>query len=431
MKKRLSYAEEVRSRILGKSWLKDFVTPDYDEYCISNIPATLTKIFHIPHLSGNPLADPEVKPVLEDVSRVVLLLVDALSYTQLLKAFGGGDSILQRFFDRSVLLPLTSTFPSTTPPGLTSLNTGLTPQQHAVIGYSLYLKQFGLVANMVNFSPSVDFRRDTLREIGLDPNEFLNAKTLYEFLGEEGYPSYVVTRWFYRNSTLTNIIHKGAKIETYVDTPDLFITLRRLLESRPTEESYIFAYWDTLDTASHVYGPASEEAEAEIRSLAYSLKTEFLDRLDKSAVKNTLLLITSDHGGHTLVDGKTVIVPDHPELLRDLQIPPTGSSRSPYFYPKPGRFNSVRRYLTEKFGDGFLLLESEEALKKGLFGVGEVADETRDRIGDLLALPREGHSIFYPYKPHREELILKGGHGGLSEDEMLVPFLALPLEKAI
>ncbi|MFQ6134948.1 MAG: alkaline phosphatase family protein [Nitrososphaerales archaeon] len=429
MRKVFSYAEAVRSRVLKRSWLKGFVTPDYDDYCISNIPATLYKTFGIGHRSGNPLADSELKSALEGARKVVLLLVDSLGYSQLLNVLSGNRSILRRFIDRSIFLPLTSTFASTTPTALTSLSTGLTPQQHAVTGYSIYLKRFGLVANMVSFTPSVESRRDVLTEVGLDPSEFLGAKTLHEVLGEEGYPSYVVTRWFFRNSAMTQMLHKGAEIETYVDTPDLFITLRHLIESRPAEESYIFAYWDTLDTASHVYGPASEEVEAEIRSMLYSLKTELLDRIDRSAAKNTVLLVTSDHGHHTFVDDKTVIVPDHPELFRDLQIPPTGSSRAPYLYPKPGRLESVKGYLTKHFGDGFLLMESEEALKRGLFGRGEVADETRDRIGDLIALPREGYSLFYPYKPHREELVLKGGHGGLSEDEMLVPLLALPLKR--
>lgn len=427
MKKVFSHAEEIRQRILKKSWLKGFVTPDYDEYCITNIPATIYKTFGIGHGSGSPLVDSELKSALEGARKIVLLLVDSLGYSQLLNVLSGSRSMLHRFTDRSVFLPLTSTFASTTPTAQTSLNTGLTPQQHAVTGYSIYLKQFGLVANMVNFTPSVEFRRDVLIEAGLDPSDFLGAKTVYEVLGEEGYPSHVVTRWFFRNSALTRMLHKGAKIEPYVDTPDLFITLRRLIESRSTEESYIFAYWDTLDTASHVYGPASEEAEAEIRSMIYSLKTELLDRVDKGAAKNTLLLVTSDHGHHTLVENKTVKVPDHPRLFGDLQIPPTGSSRAPYLYPKPGRLESVKEYFAKNFEDGFLLIESEEALKRGLFGRGEVAEATSDRIGDLIALPREGYSLFYPYKPHREEFVLKGGHGGLSENEMLVPLWALPL----
>ena len=431
VKRLLSQADEVRRRILGKSWLDGFVTPDYEEYGISNIPATLSKIFNIAPEHGHPLSAETVKPLYEGGRRVILLLIDSLGYHVLLKMLGAKDSALRRLPSESLLLPLTSTFPSTTPTALTSLNTGLTPQQHAIAGYSLYLKQFGLVANMVNFSPAVENRRDMLLDLGLDPARFMSGRTIYEALTDAGYPSRVVTRWFFRNTAFTSIVHRGAKIEPYVDTPDMFITLRRFLEAKPGEEQYIFAYWDTLDVASHVYGPFSEEAEAEMRSLLYSMKTELLDRLSRAAAKDTLLLITSDHGGHTLLEDQTIRASDQPELLKHLQIPPTGTSRAPYLYPKAGHMDSVRSYFTDTFGDSFTLLESEEGLKRGLFGLGEVAEDLRDRIGDLIAFPREGYSLFYSYKPHKDETLLKGGHGGLSEDEMLVPLLAVQLKHAV
>jgi hypothetical protein len=426
-----SDAEEIRCRILRKSWLDDFVTPDYAEYGISNIPATLSKIFNVTPERGYPFSDEAAKPLYEHGRRVILLLVDSLGYNVLLKSLGEKDSFLHKLPSSSLLLPLTSTFPSTTPTALTSLNTGLTPQQHAIAGYSIYLKQLGLVANMVNFSPAIENRRDFLLDLGLDPAQFMSGRTIYEMLTEAGYSARVVTRWFFRNTAFTGIVHRGAKIEPYVDTPDLFITLRRLLEAKPGEEQYIFAYWDTLDVVSHVYGPFSEEAEAEMRSLLYSLKTELIDRVGREAAKDTLLLITSDHGGHALLKDKTIKASDQPDLLKHLQIPPTGNSRAPYLYPKPNHLDSVRRYFDETFSDSFTLLESEEGLARGLFGFGEIAEVMRDRIGDLIALPHDGYSLFYSYKQHRDETLLKGGHGGLSENEMLVPLLAIPLDQVV
>tara|TARA_B100001971_G_scaffold211916_1_gene240721 strand:- start:972 stop:1646 length:675 start_codon:yes stop_codon:yes gene_type:complete len=224
------------------------------------------------------------------------------------------------------------------------------------------------------------------------------------------------------------MLHKGANLEFYVDTSDLFVKLKRLVESNPSEESYILAYWDTLDATSHVYGPNSEEVEAAIRSLFYSLKTEFLDRVNKDSTKETILLVASDHGHHTFVKDKTVNISDHKELFQDLQIPPTGSSRAPYLYPKPGKLESVKDYFSKHFGDCFHLLESKEALNRGLFGRGKISDQTQDRIGELLALPKEGSSLYYPYRPHRSNQVLKGGHGGLMKDEMMVPLLILKLK---
>ena len=81
------------------------------------------------------------------------------------------------------------------------------------------------------------------------------------------------------------MLHKGANLELYVDTSDLFIKLKRLIESNPSEVSYILDYWDTLDATSHVYGPKSEEVEVVIRNFFYSFKTEFLNRVNKNYTK--------------------------------------------------------------------------------------------------------------------------------------------------
>lgn len=425
MKKLFLDADVIRKEIVKKSWLKGFVTPDYDKYCISNIPATILNTFNISQKNGNHIINLELKNILDGVNRVILLIIDSLGYNQLLQYLNVNGSHLHQFIDNAVLLPLTSTFASTTPTALTSLSTGLTPQQHGITGYSVYLKQLGLVANMVNFSPSVDTRPNSLIDVGLDPSDFLGKKTLHEILNKEGYKSHVVTRRIFRNSALTQMIHKGANIESYVDTSDLFIHLKRLIESKPLGESYIFAYWDTLDTTSHIYGPSSEEIDATIRNLFYSMKTELLDRVNKGAAKKTILLVASDHGHHAFMDNKTIKLSDHPKLFSDLQIPPTGSSRAAYLYPKPGKLEDIKKYFNTYFKDMFLLLESEEALKLGLFGRGVIRDETKERIGKIIVLPKKGSSLYYSYKPQKNYRFLKGGHGGLMEDEMMTPLLAI------
>ena len=139
-------------------------------------------------------------------------------------------------------------------------------------------------------------------------------------------------------------------------------------------------------------------------------------------------MVASDHGHHTFAKDKTVIISDHKKLFQDLQIPPTGSSRAPFLYPKPGKLESVKDYLSNHFGNCFQLLESKDALNRGLFGRGKISDQTRDRIGESLAIPREGSSLYYPYRPHTSDQVLKGGHGGLMKDEMMVPLLILKLK---
>jgi hypothetical protein len=144
-------------------------------------------------------------------------------------------------------------------------------------------------------------------------------------------------------------------------------------------------------------------------------------------LNKTILLITSDHGHHSLPRNKTISINDYPDLLDDLNVPPTGSSRSPFIYPKKGKQESVKRFINQQFGSEFGILNSRECLKKGLFGFGKMDNETRSRIGNQIIFPSKGQSFHYSYKPKNTQHFLKGGHGGLSEDEMLVPLIVFPL----
>jgi hypothetical protein len=58
-----------------------------------------------------------------------------------------------------------------------------------------------------------------------------------------------------------------------------------------------------------------------------------------------------------------------------------------------------------------------------LFGAGELAPELKHRVGDLIALARENF-----YWEEREEVKMRGRHGGLAEQEMLVPLIVARLD---
>jgi predicted AlkP superfamily pyrophosphatase or phosphodiesterase len=420
-------AEEIRYSILRESWLDGFITPDYHKYCISNIPATISKAFNVDIVNGHPFTNQDLKFDLKDIDKILLLVIDSLGYQQLISTMGKDKDFFRKLFPSSTIFPITSTFPSTTPTALSSISSGLTPQQHGITGFNIFLKKIGVVMNMVNFTPSFGSNDNSLEKEGFSPNNFFCKKTLHEILGDEGYNSQVITKKIFEKSALTHMLHKGAAIKTYFDTPDLFVILRRILETKKSKK-YIFAYWDNLDTACHAYGPYTEEVDAIIRSIFYSMKTELLDRLDRSKSRKSLLLITSDHGHHSLLPKKTIDINNYPSLMSDLIIPPTGTNRAPYLYPKEGKLESVKKLIRNKFGLGFDILDSKEGLKKELFGFGEITDEVQDRIGDLIILPRSGYSFFYSWKPQRNKHCIRGGHGGLSEDEMLVPFISIPLD---
>jgi len=145
-----------------------------------------------------------------------------------------------------------------------------------------------------------------------------------------------------------------------------------------------------------------------------------------AARAETLLLVTADHGQTPLPGHGGIALEEHPELRDLLLLPPTGSSRQPFFYAAPGRREALRTYLA-RFDAEFLLLDADEAAARGLFGPDGRHPELPYRIGDLIPLAR-AEGCFWRMDTPQEIRRYRGMHSGLTADEMLVPLLAARLD---
>jgi len=390
-----------------KSYLsinREVILPNYEE-SIVNLPNWILDYFK----TGK-------SKIMEGKEKIILLIVDSLGLSLLEKYVKvNKDSPLSKLYVKGNYILLHSTFPSTTTTALTSLNTGLKPLEHAILGYTMFLKEFGAIVNMINFSPALDNRRETLLEAGLDLNSFLNSLTFFEKLNQEGIKGYVITRNFLKNTALSKILHKGAEVLSYVNLSDLFVTIKNHMRNCKSP-SYTFAYWDALDTLSHIYGPDSEQVFAELDVLSFCLE-KILNELDK----DTLLMISGDHG--SLKAEEIVKYDEQKELKEKLRLPPAGDSRAFFLFPKPNKVDDVKNYFEDKLKDKFLCMRIEEALDLKLFGSGNMHDSFYDRVGELLCLAKKNYVFQFRLKRVQEEVTLKGFHGGLSYDEIFVPLI--------
>ena len=71
-------------------------------------------------------------------------------------------------------------------------------------------------------------------------------------------------------------------------------------------------------------------------------------------------------------------------------------------------------------------LPSDEALDLGLFGNGPYAPHTRDRLGDIVMIMRNGALYLNPEEVSKAHK-LNGRHGGLTADEMNATWLGFRL----
>ncbi len=401
--------------LLSTSSLPGFITPRYDGLSILNASVSLCKAVGVDLKTGVP----ELKyltDVDEDYDYVVTFLVDALGFLDFIKRVPKALlKRLKRYFD---IYPITTVAPSTTTTVLASFYTGRYPQQHGLIGYRIYFREYGLIVKIIEYSPIVGGYRDSLGEEGIDPREILPYSSIFEVLREKGVKSYMALNKGNINSMFTKLLVGEAEFIPYLELEDMLLNILEKIR-RSRSRVFIHAYWGRLDSIGHEYGPDSRAYIEHMRRFL----TYFLNFARKSSrlKKKGLIALLSDHGQVQVDPEKPLKVTRDSELLKTLLVPPYGDSRFVYFKIKDENLflEKVEKFLPTSFK----IYESEYLLEKSVFGIGKADENFIERIGDYVAIPRDNSYLLYSFAGESGEKKMRGRHGSLTEREMIVPFL--------
>ncbi|NPV40448.1 MAG: hypothetical protein HPY72_03770 [Anaerolineae bacterium] len=156
------------------------IHPFYDGYSIANLPASICAWLGCPLPSARPLAAEFSGAFSASYRHVIFILVDGLGWDSL-QSLQENDRApaWEALLQSGQLLPLTSVAPSTTSAALTTLWTARQPAEHGIIGYEMFLKEFGLIANIILQSVSSFIGESgSLARAGFDPFTFLPVPTL-------------------------------------------------------------------------------------------------------------------------------------------------------------------------------------------------------------------------------------------------------------
>jgi predicted AlkP superfamily pyrophosphatase or phosphodiesterase len=357
--------------------------------------------------------------------RVILILMDALALQRLQRWMADeGGLIWDTLLKNGLLAPLTSITPSTTSAALTTLWTGRSAAEHGILGYEMWLKEYGVVANTILHSP-ISYKDDygSLQKAGFSPESFMSLPTLGPHLVAHGVRTYAFQHSSIAHSGLSQMLMRGAEVHSFATPAELWVNLRQLVERRALERQYIWVYWGEVDYFSHRYGPDDERAEAEFANFSRAMEHIFLNRLPQSARKDTLLVLTADHGMLATPADPHYDLRNHPGLTRRLHILPTGENRLALLFMRPGQTEAVQELIRRTWLGQFSLVDAPYAVEAGLFGPGDPHPRLLERCGETIAI---AHGQAYWWW-HAKENHLLGRHGGLHPEEMLVPFLAAEL----
>jgi hypothetical protein len=402
------------------------VKPDYNGYCLSNVPSTALSLLGVDSgrriLPKDALGDTETA----GVENVVLMLFDGMGYREWSRQ--GNQGFFDTFSKKGSVRPITTVFPSTTAAALTTVSTGLTPQEHGLPEWFVYMDELDEVIATLPFTKAGESGRDTL--VGqFDPRSLFDGHTIFERLKGDGVRCMSLTNRALAYSAYSKVSRKGSEVLPYASASDLAVSLRRQLEGA-RGRNFFYVYWSYVDTIEHIYGPNTDEAAVEASLISHAFFEGFLSKLDREAARKTLILATADHGQINVIPEKTLYMNRFRKLAGFLEhgqtgktIPPWGSARDAYLRIKEANLDEAKQYLEERLKGVASVLKTNEAIDMGLFGVNRASRKFRRRVGNLMILPYGTKTVWYRYRK-RDSLDLRGHHGGMTKDEMTIPLAA-------
>ncbi len=400
--------EGFRSRGLLRDGM---LFPDYDRGSIVSVGPTIARSLDL-DFRGERALD-----FRERTGHALLLLVDSLSVEMARRPLREVPALRERLVASRVV---TSTFPSVTPTGISSILSGLYPAEHAIPGFHFRLEGVERVIQFYRLSPAEQEEEGGLKELGCDLAQ-LRLDSLVTAAPRRGVPARLVMPRKIAASLSTDLL-RGALDGGGVPTIP-YARARDCLKGVPAGASgFTYLYYSAIDEALHLRGLHHRTTEAAFRALAGAL-AGWLDEWREDG----LLFITSDHGHVDLRQPRVVDLQD-PGLAGLMDLPPgVSGGRVAFFYAS--KVEALEARLRALGDDDLWLLRTGEVVERGLLGPVPPTREARARIGDLTAITRGTAYMRYRYSPHTPARPDGATHSALSPEEMMVPLLVARVGK--
>lgn len=402
-----------------------FTKPLYDSYCFSNIPQTIKNV----------LINQDKKSLPKDVfgdlpqnyDKVIFILVDGFGW-RFFEKYYHKIPILNKFSDTSSISKLTSQFPSTTVVHSLCRDTGLQVNQIKPYEWFYYEPLIDEVIAPLPFSFAGDNKNNTLSKTDLKPENIFPDRTIYDEFKENQIQSFHFAKSEIINSPYQNVMYKNVKGIPYNNLEESLEELTHFTVDEKSK-SYFSFYYDVVDAISHRYGPESAQVEEEIIYFFRLFENIFLNQVfDK--LKKTLLIITADHG-HVEIHPKNTFYLNVqiPEIFqyfktnkKGIPIVPSGSCRDMFLYVQEKHLEELQKLLKNALSDIAEVYKTDDLLKLNFFGINKPSTDFLERVGNLVILPYKNQPVWW-YEKNKFGVHTQGFHGGLTPEEMEIPFI--------
>lgn len=401
-----------------------FLAP-HESYCFSHIPGTIARLLSAQYETYLP------DGCVSDTSQQVLFLfIDSFGW----KFFNENSNnypFLQRFVTNGIVSQLTSQFPSTTAAHVTTIHTGLPVGLSGIYEWTYWEPKINMLINPLLFAQAVGKSiKGSLHDFNVTPESLFPTNTFYQQLAQEQIVSHVFQFHSYTPSEYSDIVFNGAIVHPY---PTFVRGLVELGETIQTTQgkAYYFFYYDSIDSAGHVGGPGSVLHKAEIHNVLTMLEDILMNAL--KGKQNLTILMSADHGMASVNPSTCTFLdkePYYPEITdatehyKNKPIIPMGSPRDMFLKIKKERVNDIHELLAQKLQGKAAVFKTNDLIEKGFFG--RTTEEFRKKVGSIVVTPFNHEAVWYSGNG-AFPMTYFGHHGGLTPDEMEIPFLFLRL----
>ncbi|WP_049894107.1 alkaline phosphatase family protein [Salinarchaeum sp. Harcht-Bsk1] len=438
------YETDASAALLERCRRDEIVHPDYGGYCIEGVPGTAAGVLGVDVGQPDPSGVSDVSASLPaetlggavgasspaeahsdvshpDLSQVVVLVIDGLGWHRFHRD-ASDRRFVGRFLERGSVTPLTSVLPSSTGAAIPTLHTGAPPAEHGVLGWDVRLPEHDAIVEA--FPHAV---RDGVEETTppIPPSGVVRSEPIYPALEAADVETRVVQPAGTLGTAYANATFRGATQVPYDGIEDGAEVLRSVLESS-AGPSYTYVYVPDVDAVSHTSGSDSAAYHEVLETVCSALARALYDDLDAATARETLLLVTADHGFVDFDPGpEGCLDPTTIQAVADAlerrpngdPVPPWGDYRVSHLAVRDGERATVRRTLEAR---GAIVFDDETVTDVELFGPAPSSAFQR-RCGDLVCTHPERKIVH----PAAERIVPKiGMHGGPTARELLVPFAA-------
>ncbi|WP_456787339.1 alkaline phosphatase family protein [Cellulomonas sp. P5_C5] len=387
----------VPSRVRAVLEAADLVAPGSDHPCLGRVLPAVAGALGVVDVPE--AADSQRLLGLPDATRVCVVLVDGLGHANLAERAGHAPFLRRRLGGST---PLTSTFPSTTATAMGTFGVALPPGRTGMLGYTVRDPATGGLGNLVSWTglpPARQWQRETTVF-----ERLVAAGTAVTSIGPARFAGSGLTEAALRGPTYKAAESLAARVDATVDA------LR--------QPGVAYLYWGDVDKAGHHHGWGSWQWGDALAELDAEL-----GRLARLLPRDTLLVVTADHG---MVDvdrtqrwdvGTDAVLGAGVALV-------AGEPRALHLHLEPGADPThVADRWRDVLGPAAVVVTRAEAMADAWFG--EVAEHVAPVIGDVVVAMAGRATVVDSRTQTPASLDLVGVHGSLTRHEMLVPCLVV------